>query len=337
MTEKTCQNKGCGKKYTESENTESSCSHHPGGPIFHEGLKGWACCSKRVISFDDFLQIPGCTVGAHSDKVPEEPKVEATTKALVEVKSGTESFQVAPSIFSNVRMSNEALQEQTKKPEPEVEDEDPVDFKAEVGMKCKRKGCGFEFTGNDDVECVYHPGAPVFHEGSKGWSCCSRKVLEFEEFLKIKGCKTGRHLYVGTREENQEQKQKEKKPEVRHDWYQSPTGVTISFYSKKVDRNACDITFEEQKLTVKFTTADGLPFVFESDLFQPIVPNECSYMVLGTKVEVSLKKANGISWPSIEPTNNVTSWTTFGISGRTGTVGAKEMFISEDSPLYALK
>lgn len=26
--------------------------------------------------------------------------------------------------------------------------------------------------------------------------CCKRRVLEFDEFLKIEGCKTGRHLFV---------------------------------------------------------------------------------------------------------------------------------------------
>jgi hypothetical protein len=38
----------------------------------------------------------------------------------------------------------------------------------------------------------------VFHEGSKGWSCCKRKVLEFDEFLKIEGCTDKKkHLFVG--------------------------------------------------------------------------------------------------------------------------------------------
>jgi hypothetical protein len=48
-------------------------------------------------------------------------------------------------------------------------------------------------------KCVYHPGVPIFHEGSKGYTCCKRKVLEFDEFMKIEGCKTkDRHLFVGS-------------------------------------------------------------------------------------------------------------------------------------------
>ena len=40
---------------------------------------------------------------------------------------------------------------------------------------------------------------PIFHEGSKGYTCCKRRVLEFDEFMKIEGCKTKeRHMFVGS-------------------------------------------------------------------------------------------------------------------------------------------
>jgi hypothetical protein len=35
--------------------------------------KGWGCCTKKVISFDDFLEIPGCSYGKHTD-VDNRPK-----------------------------------------------------------------------------------------------------------------------------------------------------------------------------------------------------------------------------------------------------------------------
>lgn len=47
---------------------------------------------------------------------------------------------------------------------------------------------------------MHHPGAPIFHEGSKGYLCCKRRVLEFDQFLKLEGCKTkDRHLFVGAK------------------------------------------------------------------------------------------------------------------------------------------
>lgn len=41
----------------------------------------------------------------------------------------------------------------------------------------------------------------MFHEGSKGYLCCKRRVLEFDEFLKIEGCSEGNHLFVGPKKD----------------------------------------------------------------------------------------------------------------------------------------
>jgi hypothetical protein len=85
---------------------------------------------------------------------------------------------------------------------------DPPGTSVPKGTTCKRKGCGYSLKEDYQVpltqisnsvsleSCIFHPGNPVFHEGSKGWSCCPRKVLEFEEFLKIKGCREGVHRFM---------------------------------------------------------------------------------------------------------------------------------------------
>ncbi len=64
--------------------------------------------------------------------------------------------------------------------------------------------------------------------------------------------------------------------------------------------------------------------------------NESTFEILSTKVEISLKKANGLSWVGIEPTDKVTSWTTFGTTGSVGTVGGKEAIVAQDAPLHLL-
>ena len=38
-----------------------------------------------------------------------------------------------------------------------------------MAKKCVHKGCGKTYE-DDNEECVYHPGPPVFHEGQKGRS-----------------------------------------------------------------------------------------------------------------------------------------------------------------------
>lgn len=103
-----------------------------------------------------------------------------------------------------------AHQDKVQKPAstPYVEEQDDPDVEIKTGMRCKRKACGHEYDGQDrtDEECRYHAGVvspfavlyvcsvsvtddlltlfvqPIFHEGSKGYSCCKRRVLEFDEF-----------------------------------------------------------------------------------------------------------------------------------------------------------
>ena len=95
MVELTCYNKACSTKgkFVESENGPEACRYHPGnnsnnqfvffqnlhfgmkiielskgGPVFHDALKGWSCCKKRVTDFGEFLAMPGCTAGPHSEQ-----------------------------------------------------------------------------------------------------------------------------------------------------------------------------------------------------------------------------------------------------------------------------
>lgn len=60
-----CQNKACKGTYQGAESDKEICRHHPGEPIFHEGLKYWSCCQKRTTDFSAFLEQPGCVEGEH--------------------------------------------------------------------------------------------------------------------------------------------------------------------------------------------------------------------------------------------------------------------------------
>merc|ERR1712131_170606 len=35
-------------------------------------MGGWSCCKKRVTDFGEFLAMPGCTAGPHSNEKPQE-------------------------------------------------------------------------------------------------------------------------------------------------------------------------------------------------------------------------------------------------------------------------
>lgn len=84
---------------------------------------------------------------------------------------------------------------------PESDSDDPT-ILLTPSMKCRRKGCHATFSGDTDrngEKCVFHPGPPIFHDGGKGYACCRRRVLEFDEFMQIEGCQTkSKHLFVGS-------------------------------------------------------------------------------------------------------------------------------------------
>ncbi|KAF9425942.1 hypothetical protein BGZ94_007082 [Podila epigama] len=346
-----CTHRGCEKTYDEATNSDTACTFHPQGPIFHEGLKGWSCCSKRVISFDQFLAIPGCSIGRHTDAPREEfaPAPAAATAdsdgksapAPKKVESnGTEVYgTTTPAAAPVVAAPAPTPVVAPAAPVVEEEEEDDLLVPVPVGKTCKRLGCGKTFVSEaesrgDNVTCQYHPGTPIFHEGSKGWSCCPRKVLEFDEFLKLKGCRTtNQHLFVGAAKKADV----EELVQCRHDWYQTQTHVILSIFAKKVIKESATVEFKEREVNIDLRMPEGKRFKLTLPLFQPIEPAGSSFEVLGTKVEITMKKGNGISWATLEPSEGAKCWTTFGTTGGAGTVGSKVMHLATDSPLYAQK
>jgi disease resistance protein len=67
---------------------------------------------------------------------------------------------------------------------------------------CTKQGCRKEYTDADNKEnsCTYHDGKPIFHDIKKGWTCCNQIVYDWEEFMKIQGCKVGAHSNESVKE-----------------------------------------------------------------------------------------------------------------------------------------
>lgn len=144
------------------------------------------------------MSIEPCTEGKHSttDLPPQIEKKEAADPAALEAAAA--NLPTPPP-----RAPIAARQSAPTPPPPPPESEDDEDgIEVPDGRVCRRRGCGATFkkgSSREGEECVHHPGAPLFHEGSKGYTCCKRRVLEFDQFMKIEGCKTkNRHLFVGS-------------------------------------------------------------------------------------------------------------------------------------------
>ncbi|PKS06628.1 hypothetical protein jhhlp_007377 [Lomentospora prolificans] len=303
MTSK-CVHQGCGKLF--EEGSDETCHYHPGPPIFHEGQKGWKCCKPRVLTFEEFMTIPPCTEGKHSttDKPPEIEKKEQTSDADLASKiDQLNAAAAAADVPSRKPIAAPQHVPTPPIPAPESEEDEPS---AEIpdGATCKRKGCGVVYkagSSRDDEKCLHHPGVPIFHEGSKGYSCCKRRVLEFDQFMKLVGCKTkDRHLFIGSaKKDKKDSAGEEILDTVRTDFYQTLTTVIASFFLKKIDKDKSTIKFADRAIELDLVTSDATPKRYTTNvpLFAPIEPEKTTFKVLGTKLEVTLFKADGSSWP----------------------------------------
>ncbi|KAK5123243.1 hypothetical protein LTR85_003442 [Meristemomyces frigidus] len=292
-----CVHKGCGKVFSDPE---EPCTYHPGPPVFHEGQKGWKCCKPRVLTFDEFMTIPPCTTGKHStvDDTPAPEPQAGNEEVDAKIKAQKDNQGNLQPAVPRAPVAAVPPKPSPSPAPPEDEDDDP-DVPIPDNATCKRRGCGATYKAGQSREaeqCVHHPGQALFHEGSKGWTCCKRRVLEFDEFMKIPGCTTkDRHLFVGKKKDPNTE---ETITEVRNDFYQTATTVIASLYLKKIDKERSKVEFKgNETVELDLHTNDNKRYKTSITTFAQIMPEKSSFKIMGTKLELTLAKATGSGWP----------------------------------------
>jgi hypothetical protein len=177
-------------------------------------------------------------------------------------------------------------------------------------LGCAAPGCDVVLAGDESAAdlasllagdaCVHHTGTPIFHDASKGWSCCSRKVLEFDEFLAIEGCAQGQHVFVDPTEHARIESTLPGSDMPRTDWYQSASKIVVSLFAKKLDKERTVVTIEPRYLKADLVYQDGRETSVTYCLLAPVVPDTSTHKVMSTKLEVSLTKADALPWPRFE-------------------------------------
>lgn len=313
----------------ESENGPEACRYHPGGPVFHDALKGWSCCKKRVTDFGEFLALPGCTAGPHRNEKPtEEVKPEVTKKKDISEKA--EYLQERdPSKYGKEKLiSAPPCRDQLKKKEAASDNEKEVlvhlqpkimnSLKQElqkmaaageqklcrgtleIGWKCCRSGCSAEYTGPEkDAEfCFYHPGTPIFHEGMKFWSCCERKTSDFTSFLNQQGCeKAEGHDWVHPDEAGEKSKQT-----ARYDFHQTPDKIYVNIYCKGIIPKLTKVLISSKRVDINvcFGLAETKMALRVTELWALVEPATSKLTFSGTKLELALSKQSKVQWKSLE-------------------------------------
>ncbi|XP_062983246.1 cysteine and histidine-rich domain-containing protein 1 [Elgaria multicarinata webbii] len=312
-----CYNRGCGQRFDPENNTEESCTYHPGVPVFHDALKGWSCCKRRTTDFSDFLSIVGCTKGFHSSEKPPEPvkpevKTTSERKELADLKPKFQEHIIQapkpveairrpspdePMNFLQLKVSaslKQALEKLKLSSGNEIKKEDDSE-EIKIGTTCKNAGCTKVFEGphSMDETCIYHAGVPIFHEGMKYWSCCKRKTSDFNTFLSQEGCTTGTHVWI--------KRDSEKKMiSCRHDWHQTGGEVTISIYAKNSVPELSHVEANSTLLNIHIVFEGDKEFNQNLNLWGVIDVKRSYVNMTATKVELTMRKADPMLWAGLE-------------------------------------
>ncbi|KAJ8773227.1 hypothetical protein K2173_028404 [Erythroxylum novogranatense] len=90
------------------------------------------------------------------------------------------------------------------------------------------------------------------------------------------------------------------KPKYRHEFYQKPDVVVVSIFAKGIPPSCVSVDYGEQILSVNINVPGQEEYHFQPRLFGKIVPANCKFDVLSTKIEIRLAKAEPIHWTSLE-------------------------------------
>jgi len=89
-------------------------------------------------------------------------------------------------------------------------------------------------------------------------------------------------------------------PTIKHDWYQTETNVVIEVRLKKMKNEDVTVEISESALSVTAKLPSGSDYSLELDLAHPVVADQSFHRVMSTKIEVKLRKKEGVRWEALE-------------------------------------
>lgn len=92
----------------------------------------------------------------------------------------------------------------------------------------------------------------------------------------------------------------------RNDYYQTATTVIASLYLKKIDKSTAIVTFHPTHVDLDLRTSDSKRYATDFPLYATIDPEKSKFRILGTKLELTLAKADGTAWPVLRADDKLT-------------------------------
>ncbi|NXE87815.1 SGT1 protein, partial [Menura novaehollandiae] len=87
---------------------------------------------------------------------------------------------------------------------------------------------------------------------------------------------------------------------VLYDWYQTESQVIVTIMIKNAQKDDVSVKFLEKKMNASVRLPSGEDFNLKLDLLHSIVPEQSTFKVLSTKVEIKMKKPEAVRWEKLE-------------------------------------
>ncbi|KAI5130838.1 protein SGT1 homolog isoform X1 [Manis pentadactyla] len=119
----------------------------------------------------------------------------------------------------------------------------------------------------------------------------------------IKRCQEAQNSDGSQSEESVSQQTHQSK--IKYDWYQTESQVIITLMIKNVQKNDVNVEFSEKELSALVKLPSGEDYSLKLRLLHPIIPEQSTFKVLSTKIEIKMKKPEAVRWEKLEGQGDV--------------------------------
>lgn len=93
-------------------------------------------------------------------------------------------------------------------------------------------------------------------------------------------------------------------PKTRYEWYQTESQVVVSLLLKNLKKEDLNCDIQEHSLSCTVALPSGSDYSLELELAHPVSPAHSQIKILSSRVEIKLKKVEGIRWEKLESDGN---------------------------------
>ncbi|CAG9853998.1 unnamed protein product [Phyllotreta striolata] len=87
---------------------------------------------------------------------------------------------------------------------------------------------------------------------------------------------------------------------IRYDWYQTESQVVITVLVKNISADYLQLLITKNQINIKISHPDFDPCDLCLNLSNPVVAEQSNYKLTPSKIEIKLKKLEGLRWEQLE-------------------------------------